>query len=590
MGMKNEKKKEQKVKKPKRCKNDLMFALKHFKINWFLAILTVVLSIAASTQSGKIPDETSKLFDGTFEMQELFHVLSLTAVSAVLAFCGTVVSSFAAADAVRSLQKSIWKKMMNVGIEYYDANDPTEQASLETNDADSVGGSVIAVLSYIPTMLTMIGMSLVALFTYNVKLLGILLLIVPMNIIYLVLVGRWQEKLGRKGVIRIGHLTGYLAERIRNLMMIKVFTAESRERENGRRTTEELYKQGKESTVLASIIVGFASVSTVISTVATVIWGCYLLRDGEVTQPQFIAFSMYVPVLNMAFSMISIVWNFLKGFVGTAHRIARLFDAEDEKLEAADGVADGISGDLRFNQVGFTYANADRKTLEGIDFTISEGKVTAIIGPSGSGKSTVIKLIEQLYQPESGSITMGGTDVGTLAVLGWRDRIAYVAQDSGLFSGTIRSAVTYGVKREVPEEELDRVMGQVGLTEFIASLPEGYGTKLENWGSSLSGGQRQRIAIARALLKKAQLYIFDEPTSALDPDAADNVSELIYSQFRGKTVVVISHELGYIASADKIIVISGGRQEGQGTHAELMEQCRVYRELVEEQSYQEVYG
>lgn len=179
--------------------------------------------------------------------------------------------------------------------------------------------------------------------------------------------------------------------------------------------------------------------------------------------------------------------------------------------------------------------------------------------------------------------------MGSLAVSGWRERIAYVAQDSGLFSGTIRSAVTYGVKREISDAELNRVMEQVSLTEFIASLPEGYDTKLENWGSSLSGGQRQRIAIARALLKDAQVYIFDEPTSALDPDAADSISDLIFSRFGDKTVIIISHELGYIASADHIIVINGGRQEGEGTHGELMERCRVYRNLVEEQSYQEVF-
>lgn len=581
--------KEQKGKKRKRTKNDLLFVMKHFKINWFLAILAVVLSVVASTQSTKVPDETSKLFDSTFEMSKLFHVLGITVTAALISFCGTVVSSFAAAGAVRSLQKSIWKKMMNVGIEYYDVNDPTKQVSLETNDAESVGSGIITVLTYIPTMLVTIGMSLVTLFSYNTKLLGILWLIMPMNILYLVFVGRWQESVGRRGVLRVGYLTGYLAERIRNLMMIKVFTAEDKERANGRHAAEELYKLGKESSVLASVVLGFASVSNVISTVATVIWGCHLLRNGEVTQPQFIAFSMYVPMINLAFSMISIVWNFLKGFVGASHRMAGLFAAEDEKLEDKGTAAEEISGSLRFDKVEFTYLNADQKTLKGLDFTIPEKKVTAIVGPSGSGKSTIIKLIEQLYQPESGSITMGGADVGSLAVSGWRERIAYVAQDSGLFSGTIRSAVTYGVKREISDAELNRVMEQVSLTEFIASLPEGYDTKLENWGSSLSGGQRQRIAIARALLKDAQVYIFDEPTSALDPDAADSISDLIFSRFGDKTVIIISHELGYIASADHIIVINGGRQEGEGTHGELMERCRVYRNLVEEQSYQEVF-
>lgn len=568
----------------------LLFVTSQYKINWLLVIVSIILSVIASTQSGKVPDETSKLFDGSFDLAKLIHVLLITLTAALLTFGSAVAGSIAISGAIKSLQKAAWRKMMRVGIDYYDTHDPSQQVSLLTNDAESVGGGIIAVLTYIPTMLTTIGMSLLMLFSYNVKLLAILLLIIPMNIIYLVFVGRWQARVGQKTVIRTGQLTGYLAERIRNLMMIKVFTAEDKERKNGQVTMNEIYKVRKESTVLSVVITGFATASTVISTVATVIWGCYLLRTGDITQDQFIAFSMYVPVMNLSFSMISIVWTFFKGFVGGSYRLAILFSAEDEMPDSEGISADTVSGDIAFNALSFSYTNAASPTLKDMSFTIPEKKVTAVVGPSGSGKSTVIKLIEQLYRPSSGSLTVGGTDLNSIGTDSWRHKIAYVAQDSGLFSGSIRSAVCYGLKREISTQEMDAVMEKVGLTEFIRSLPDGYETKLENWGSSLSGGQRQRIAIARALLKNADIFIFDEPTSALDPDTANSISDLIFRRFANKTVVIISHELGYIAAADHIVVIRDGSMEGEGTHEELMKQCTVYRDLVEEQSYQEVFA
>lgn len=575
------------VKRDGQKKRGLFYLTKQYKNKWWAIIIAIVLTVYASSVSGKIPDETSKLFDGAFSSAQLLYVIKLTLISAAVSFAASMLNAYAMSYGIKSLQASVWKKMMRVGIGYYDENDPTKQASLLTNDAE-VGGWIPQVMSYIPSMATLIVTSLLMLKSYNPKLLLILILIVPLNIVYIVLVGVWQENLSTRSTLKVGNLTGYLSERIRNLAMIKVFTAEERERRNGKKVITDIYEIGKETSILAAVIVNFAKVNTVIATVATVIWGCHLLRNGEINQMQFIAFSGYVPIISLCFSMLSIVWTFIKGFAGMTHRMNKLFLTEDEQKDAS-GETETASGDLKFEHVTFKYLKADEVTLKDMSFSIPEKKVTAIVGPSGSGKSTVIKLIEKLYKPQEGSITVGGENLTDVNINTWRSEIAFVAQDSGLFSGTIREALTYGVKRELTEEDIQKVIEKVDLKDFVASLPDGLETKLENWGSSLSGGQRQRIAIGRALLKDASVLIFDEPTSALDPDAANGISELIFHQFKDKTIVIITHELGYIANADHIIVISDGKVEGEGDHGTLMTTCKVYRDLVEEQSYKEVF-
>ena len=181
-------------------------------------------------------------------------------------------------------------------------------------------------------------------------------------------------------------------------------------------------------------------------------------------------------------------------------------------------------------------------------------------------------------------------DIAGLDLHGWRDKISYVSQDAAVFSGTVRECLTYGLSRQFGDGELMEAAKLAGIDAYIARQPGGLDAPLAIWGSGMSGGQRQRLVIARELLKGADVLLLDEPTSALDAEAAAAVSDTFYSRFKGKTIVTVTHELNFIAGADRIIVLSQGRVEGQGSHEELMKSCESYRKLVEEQSYQEVFA
>lgn len=227
------------------------------------------------------------------------------------------------------------------------------------------------------------------------------------------------------------------------------------------------------------------------------------------------------------------------------------------------------------------------EVLKRISLEVGEGEVVCLIGPSGSGKSTFLRCLNRLEKITAGEVHVDGHPISdpNININRVRENIGMVFQHFNLFPHlTVRENITLA---PVELKKMDKESASKRAAELLERV--GLADKADSYPGQLSGGQKQRVAIARALAMDPDIMLFDEPTSALDPDAADSVSDLIFNQFRDKTVIIISHELGYIASADHIVVISDGVQEGEGTHKELMERCRVYRDLVEEQSYQEVF-
>ncbi len=580
-----------KEKKTKKKRNDFFFVCKHIKFSWGLIILAMIVGSVQSVVSSSVPDATANLFNGDFSPAKLWGVAQTLLISLVLGLISYIVRVFAESKSVLAARTSVWDKMIHAKTEYYDAHDPGSRLSMVTVDAQTMGAGLVQLFVFIPTVVVLFFACVIQLLGYSSKLLMALWILVPMHIIYFVSLGKYQQNLGKQYAAQIGDLTGYLAERIRNLPMIKSFAAEAVEDQNGVEAATKLYHVSRKFSVNIQIVnAAYQTLAPVAATIIAVIWGAYLLRTGQTDTASFLGFTMYMATINTTFVVISTVWVFVKDFAGRAYRLAELMDAPTEiETKRKEGEVQLPTGDICVENVTFRYPMADKAVMEDVNFTVPQGKITAIVGPSGSGKTTLIKLMERLYQPTEGRITLGGTDIETLPLEAWRRNIAYVVQDAGVFSGSLRQALCYSVDREVSEEELVQVTKTVGLYDYVQTLPEGLDTPLANWGSSLSGGQRQRIVIARAMLRNSEILIFDEPTSALDPEAATAISRIIFEGFRGKTIIVISHELNYIAAADQIVVLEHGCMVGSGTHDALMESCEVYRDLVQEQSYREVF-
>ena len=550
--------------------------------------MSLVISIMYYAVVSFVPGSTAALYSGEFTMAAIMGLVVNYVCMLVLSLATSVSQLFASAKSVRSARISVWRKMVNIRTDYYNENAPEQLLSAVTNDAEMTVTSLIMVIISVPSMIMYLIMCLAQISSYNGKLLAVLFVLIPVYIAYAFLMGRWQYKTGRTIQMKIGGLTGFLTERIRNLTLIKCFATEAKEEAAGEETITKLYKANVQFRYISGVLNAYTFVTEAIATVVAVIWGSMLLRSGEINLESWLAFFLFVPMINTVLRQISMMWGNIKEVQGRASRMSKLMDAPAEEMNRTSDESIP-QGDVAFSNVEFGYIEG-KTVLCGVDFTIPQGKTTAIVGASGSGKTTVLKLLEQLYTPDCGTVTVDGKDICGLNLQAWRDHLSYVTQDAAVFSGTVRESLTYGVNRPVSEEDMIQAAKLAGIYDFIIAQPGGFDAQLAIWGNAMSGGQRQRLVIARELLKSTDILLLDEPTSALDAQTAAAVSNMIFKRFKGKTIVTVTHELNFIAEADQIIVLNNGRVEGCGTHCQLLEHCPAYRELVEEQSYQEVFA
>ena len=560
--------------------------LTHAKLSWGWIFLTLAVTIAYYSVVSKLPGSTAGLFSGNFSNAAIMGVVINYSSLLGLKVLVSVLMLLAEARSVRSVRQMIWKRMMGIENRYYDKNSASGLLSAVTSDTENTLSSFISMVVTIPGLLTYLAQALPQINAYSPKLMFSVFVLIPVYILYAVFMGRWQYKVSSRIQMRIGGLTGYLAERIRNLTLIKAFVTEPQEEEKGLAASGKLYKANVEFAGANGVMVMYTMFTEAVGVLIAVLWGCKLLRDGEIDLTAWLAFFLYVPTINMVFRQLTNIWANLKEVQGRAARLGALITAPQEQMNT-EASPDIPTGDIVLDQVSFSYQEGT-PLLDKVSVTIPAGKVTAIVGPTGSGKTTVLRLIERLYAPDKGSITVGGKDIRELNLSAWRSHLSYVTQGAELFSGTFRQALTYGIHRDVTEKELIEAARLADIYDFIAEKPGQFEAKLDIWGGAMSGGQRQRLVIARELLKNADVLILDEPTSALDAETAAALSDIFMTRFAGKTVITVTHELNYIASADQIIVLRAGKVEGIGAHQALMASCPTYRALVEEQSYQEV--
>ena len=236
---------------------------------------------------------------------------------------------------------------------------------------------------------------------------------------------------------------------------------------------------------------------------------------------------------------------------------------------------DGLRAGIRFERVTFSYKSGEGPVLSGVSIDIPAGKTIALVGASGAGKSTLVDLVPRFYDPDKGRITADGIDVRELDLVSWRSAIGVVSQDTFLFNASVRDNIAYG-RLEATDEEIEEASRRANAYEFISEMPQGFGTLIGDRGVRLSGGQRQRIAIARAILRNPQILILDEATSALDTASERLVQEALEKLSENRTVIVVAHRLSTIVSADRVVVLEGGRVVEAGTHRELLEEKGAY--------------
>ena len=372
-------------------------------------------------------------------------------------------------------------------------------------------------------------------------------------------------------------------EILTGLSVIRAFGREKKEEQRFDDANRDLTKTMLfTNRVMTFMMPGMMMIMNVL-TVGIVWFGAHKIDQGTMQVGSMTAFITYAMMIVMAFLMLAAMSIMLPRAAVAAERIDEVIRTQSSIAEPAqpEKIKDH-RGVICFSHVNFRYPNAQEDVLSDIDFVAEPGKTTAIIGSTGCGKSTLVNLIPRLYDVTGGSITMDGVDIRKLAMTDLREEIGFVPQKGVLFSGTIASNLRFG-KDDATDEQIREAAEIAQASDFIAEKKEGYDSAIAQGGSNVSGGQKQRLAIARAIAKQPQVFIFDDSFSALDLKTDAALRRALAKKVADKTVIIVAQRISTILHADQILVLNDGRIVGKGTHEELLRGCETYREIARSQ-------
>lgn len=410
---------------------------------------------------------------------------------------------------------------------------------------------------------------------------GLAVIIIACMVLLLFVVAMPKFKMLQKLVDKLNLVT---REILTGLSVIRAFSTEKHEEKrfddaNVELTKTNLFVNRAMTFMMPAMMLVMNGVSVLI------VWtGAHGISDGQMQVGDMMAFIQYTMQIIMGFLMLCMISIMLPRAAVAADRVEEVLKSETiicdpERPEVLPEQGEGV---LSFDHVSFKYPGADEDVLQDITFTARPGQTTAIIGSTGSGKSTLVNLIPRFYDVTEGKITLDGIDIRDIKQHDLRDKLGYVPQKGVLFSGNIASNIMFG-NQDGTEEEMKEAAEIAQATEFIETKPEGYESPIAQGGSNVSGGQKQRLSIARAIAKHPQVFIFDDSFSALDYKTDVTLRHALAEKTRESTVLIVAQRISTILHAEQILVLDDGKIVGKGTHAELLKNCEVYREIAESQ-------
>ncbi len=549
------------------------------KLPYIWLAVTLLLALTQSSISLIFPDYMAQMLRGDYRLELLMLVVAVLIATSVLEQLSSTTRLITEEIIDRNLQRSAVRKLLKIPVCEVERQNPRFFISRITTDTGKISTMLTQfVIRELPRIYYMVTAVFILYRSYDVRLALATLSTIPLTVLGGWLSGKIRFSKAMKVQGEIARLTGVLAEKTANLPIIKYYSREDKESEAGKKLLDDRQKAQDQYSVaqrLSLVITGFVNV---LPQLVCIIAGAVLVLQNEVTADSFAAFYIYATTFCSYITLHADLWGDIKEAQGATYRLAQIMDMPEE---VRGGNTAPIRGDVEF--CGLKFAYGDKAILKDVSFSAKAGQKTVLVGFSGSGKTTALNLLERFYEPSGGVITVGGEDIAGWDTRSYRSNFTYVPQSAPAMEGTIRQVVTYGLDREVSDEEVDQVISLVGADKFVAKLG-GLDYNVGSGAEKLSGGQRQRLCIARALLSDTDYMLLDEATSALDADSAVRLQKVLDEKMRGRTLISVTHHLRTALDADKIIMLSEGQVIAEGTHSQLMAECPQYAQLVKTQS------
>jgi ATP-binding cassette subfamily B protein len=522
---------------------------------------------------------------GTIQHRYLFNIgeimVLITLASAACSVTVGYISARIAAGVGRNMRKQLFVRVESFSNTEFDKFSTASLITRSTNDitqiqmllvmlfrivfyAPIIGiGGIFKVLGSANSMLWIIGAAVGALITIMV-------------VMFLIVLPKFRSMQAL-----IDKLSLVMREQLTGLMVIRAFNAQKHEEARFDKANQDLTKTSLFVNRAVLVFLMPTMMFLLNAVMILIIWvGAHEVNAGTMQVGNLMAFMQYAVLIIFAFLMISIVFIMIPRASVSAVRISEVLETEPVIVDPSkpEKFRTDLKGVIEFKDVAFRYPGAEDDVLKHITFTARPGQTTAVIGSTGSGKTTLVNLIPRFYDATGGAILVDGVDVKKVTQHDLRDKIGYVAQKAVLFSGTIESNIKYG-NENATAEEVAKYAEIAQATDIIKESEQGYQTLVSQGGTNLSGGQKQRLAIARALAKKPEIYIFDDSLSALDFKTDMALRKALKKETGDATVLIVTQRVSTIMGAEQIVVLDNGEIAGVGTHRDLMKNCKVYQEI-----------